>query len=294
MRCGRILSHIMDHDEDICVLDGDLADSNGAIFVHQRHPERFIMAGIAEQSMVSVAAGLAQVGAKPWVFSFAAFLCYRAYDQIRIGLSQGITNVKLVGSHAGGFTGRNGQTHAAINDIAVMASLPHMTIWSPACPADLKFAIEQMNADPSPAYLRLPREPLTDLPAVDKEWYWLAPPQDINVLATGITVHIALMVKESMQQLGISIGVLNVNKIMPLSPQLVNEINAIGKPLVVIEDHYRVGGLESILYAAGVTCDIHEKGWSMTFTGESGDFADILEAGDLNPSRIANEISTII
>jgi len=294
MHCGKILSRIMDEDPDIYVLDGDLADSNGAILVHERHPDRFIMSGIAEQCMVSVAAGLSNVGAKPWVFSFAAFLCYRAYDQIRIGVSQACTNVKLVGSHAGGFTGRNGQTHAAVNDIALMASLPNIKVWSPASPGNLQYAIQQMVKDPSPAYLRLPREPLADLPSQEKEWYWLQPPQAINILATGITVHIALEIKVLLEKMNIVVGIINVNKIAPIPESLVAEVNKIGNHLVVIEDHYRVFGLANLLSVAGVNCKIHSKGWGMEFFGESGDYVDILNAYDLNPSDIAREISNLI
>ena len=116
--CGLHLSRLAETDERIRVLDGDLADSDGALHFAERHPDRFLMAGIAEQSMVSVAAGMASCGLRPWVFSFAAFLCYRAYDQVRVSVSQAGQPVTLVGSHSGGLSSRNGKTHAALNDIA--------------------------------------------------------------------------------------------------------------------------------------------------------------------------------
>ena len=87
-RCGQLLADLAEVDERIRVLDGDLADSDGSIHFARRHPDRFIMAGIAEQSMVSVAAGMASCGLRPFVFSFAAFLAFRAYDQIRICIGQ--------------------------------------------------------------------------------------------------------------------------------------------------------------------------------------------------------------
>ncbi|MBT1695476.1 hypothetical protein KK083_01220 [Fulvivirgaceae bacterium PWU4] len=293
MHCGRMLAAHMKNDEKIYVLDGDLADSNGAICVHQQHPERFIMAGIAEQSMVSVAAGMASVQLKPWVFSFAAFLCYRAYDQIRIGLSQAKMNVKLVGSHAGGFTGRNGQTHAAINDIAVMASLPNIHIWSPACKGDLAYAMDRMLKDEHPTYLRLPREPLGDLPSEPKEWYWLKPARRVTLVATGLSVHIALQVHKLLSKMNMEVGVINVNKIVPLPESLLHSINALCTEIIVIEDHYQVGGLASMLSIHRLSCRIHAKGWGMNFTGQSGDYEEILHHYDLNPHRICQEVLTL-
>jgi transketolase len=139
-RLGKIVSERLTlaaaKDSSIWVLDGDLADSYGADAFAAAHPDRFISAGIAEQSMVSVAAGLAACGIRPWVFSFAAFLTYRAYDQIRVGISQTGLPVALVASHAGGCGGRNGKTHVALNDVALMASLPRIAIWTPADAGD--------------------------------------------------------------------------------------------------------------------------------------------------------------
>src|SRR5687767_4405253 len=105
---GALLPGFAQTHPELVVLDGDLADSDGAIHFARACPERFLMAGIAEQNMVSVAAGMAACGLRPWVFSFAAFLCYRAYDQIRVCLGQTRQPVVLVGSHAGGLSGRNG------------------------------------------------------------------------------------------------------------------------------------------------------------------------------------------
>ncbi len=293
MHCGRMLAAYMNDDPNVYVLDGDLADSNGAICVHHQHPDRFIMAGIAEQAMVSVAAGLASVQLKPWVFSFAAFLCYRAYDQIRTGLSQANMNVKLVGSHAGGFTGRNGQTHAALNDIAVMGSLPNMHIWSPACRGDLAYAMECMLQDEHPTYLRLPREPMGDLPAQPQEWYWLKPARRVTLLGTGLSVHIALQVHKLLAEMNVEVGVINVNKLVPLPDSLLRAINAPGTEVVVVEDHYQAGGLASMLSMQRLSSRIHSAGWSMSFTGQSGDYEDILHHYDLNPHRICQKVLTL-
>lgn len=156
--CGSYLVTKASSNSSIYVLDGDLADSDGAEIFAESLPERFIACGIAEQNMVSVAAGLASLQCRPWVFSFSAFLCYRAYDQIRVGISQTNLPVTLIGSHSGGCGGRNGKTHLALNDIAVMASLPGIHIWAPADSLDTKLAVDTILSKDHPAYIRFPRE----------------------------------------------------------------------------------------------------------------------------------------
>src|SRR5205085_12498689 len=120
-------------DRRIWVIDGDLGDSYGVDDLATRNRSiRFIQAGIAEQTMVAVAGGIAACGLRPWVFSFAAFLCCRAYDQIRICVSQTELPVVLIGSHAGGCNGINGKTHSILNDVAIMSTLPNINVWAPA------------------------------------------------------------------------------------------------------------------------------------------------------------------
>src|SRR4051812_32039274 len=120
-------------DDRIWVVDGDLGDSYGLDDAAIRKlGDRFIQAGIAEQTMVGLAAGLAACGLRPFVFSFAAFLCCRAYDQIRVCVSQTELPVVFVGSHAGGCNASNGKTHSIVNDVAIMATLPNVDVWAPA------------------------------------------------------------------------------------------------------------------------------------------------------------------
>src|SRR5258705_2471990 len=154
---GKYLAALAEQDERIYVLDGDLADSDGAIHFAEKQPERFIAAGIAEQNMVSFAAGMASEGLRPFVFSFAAFLCYRAYDQIRMCVSQARQPVALVASHATGLSGRNGKSHAAFNDLALLLSLPHIDVWAPAEEGELENALETSLVRPCGSYIRLPR-----------------------------------------------------------------------------------------------------------------------------------------
>src|SRR5262245_51699453 len=130
--CGTVLATAARTNESIWVLDADLGDCNGAEKFLMSHPSKFVEVGIAEQAAVSMAAGIAACGGRPFVFSFAAFLCYRALDQIRVCASQTRLPVTLVCSHAGGCCGRNGKTHSALDDLGILAALPSVSIWSPA------------------------------------------------------------------------------------------------------------------------------------------------------------------
>jgi transketolase len=220
-QCGTELAAIAERDERIWALDGDLADSDGAVHFAQQHPERFLMAGIAEQNMVSVASGMASIGLKPWVFSFAAFLCYRAYDQIRVCVCQARQPVVLVGSHAGGQSGRNGKTHSALNDLALMLSLPRLDVWSPADFQDVDFAVRSLVENPRPAYLRLGR-PLVreDVPLLGQAapHRWLRQCQRIALVSTGVASTWALEAAGVLETQGIEVGLLHCLCLSPTPP----------------------------------------------------------------------------
>lgn len=293
--CGKHLSQIMNGRDDMVVLDGDLADSNGAIYVQESHPDKFVMCGIAEQCMVSMASGFAVEGHIPWVFSFASFLCYRAYDQIRVSVSQCNTNVKLVGSHAGGFTGRNGKTHSSTNDIAMMASIPNMRIYSPASPEDTEWAVDQMNNHFGPAYLRLPREPMSSGYWDSDSWTWLTERNSVAIITTGLALHIAQRVQEQCLQIfDTEIGIINVTSIHPLPEDLIEELNQHVDYLIVIEDHVVSHGLAALLRTHAITCKVDPFGWSLAYMADSGDYQDILDNSELNPNIITQHINNTL
>lgn len=288
--CGQYLSELAIEDRRIQVLDGDLADSDGAVHFALKHPERFTMAGIAEQCMVSVAAGMASCGLRPWVFSFGAFLCYRAYDQIRVCLSQSHQPVTLVGSHTGGLAARNGKTHAALNDISLMASLPHMQVWCPGDANDLKFAMHQILADNEPAYLRLPRRPLELLTGEASACRWLGEPQPIALLGTGLGTHLALAVQKQLSQVNLRAGVLHCPQVSPLPLPALAEALEHCELIFVIEDHYKFGGLASLLQQLALPARIISLGWPTDWSGASGDDEDLLQRHELAPDQIARNI----
>lgn len=278
-------------DDRIFVLDGDLADSDGAIHFAQAHPERFLMAGIAEQSMLSVAAGMASVGRRPFVFSFAAFLCYRAYDQIRVGLSQSKQPVVMVGSHAGGLSGRNGKTHAAPNDMALMLSLPNIEVWAPADHLDIDYMLSQLlGRDESchqPAYVRAPRCAITraqNLPSEAGRVRWLRQKQPVTVVSCGVASQWSHEVASQLSRHGIEVGLLHclhVNDLAALRDNLTDV-----EQIFVIEDHNEFGGLASLLRQLALSAPIKAIGWPMDFSGKSGDDDDIRHAYGLSVEQL--------
>lgn len=289
--CGRYLSELAHYDQRITVLDGDLADSDGAIHFAAEHPRRFIMAGIAEQCMVSMAAGMASCGLRPWVFSFGAFLCYRAYDQIRVCLSQSVQPVTLVGSHAGGCSARNGQSHTALNDISLMASLPNMQVWAPADEGDVRFAVRDILGGEMPTYVRLPRRPAEPLPGEPSHYRWLGRPARVAMLTTGLGTHLALAAQAPLATRGLEVGILHLAKIWPLPEDLLSEVLAGVDTLFIVEDHYTFGGLGSIVQHAGSSAKVVGLGWQNDWPGQCGDDEELLELRGPSPRRIATAVA---
>lgn len=288
-QCGKYLSTIARQDEKIWVIDGDLADSNGAISFLENCPDQFLMAGIAEQSMVSMAAGMAQGGLKPWVFSFASFLCYRAYDQIRTCISQTNSNVVLVGSHAGGFTGRNGQSHAALNDIGLLSSLPNFSVWAPGDRADVEYLVNAIIQDNAPAYVRLPREPLPDLPGAPALYRTISREGKVAILSYGIASQLALEAQDILTKHDVAVDFIHCLKIFPLPASLLTVLAAY-EAVFIVEDHYRLGGLSSILnyyQLKNVHSLVH---WESNYTGKSGSFDELVNAYGFHPETIAEKI----
>ena len=288
--CGEYLARVATDDQSIWVLDADLADSDGAEEFAKQHPERFISTGIAEQAMVSVAAGMASCGCRPWAFSFASFLCYRAYDQIRVSVSQTRLPVVLVGTHAGGCGGRNGRTHLALNDVSVMTTLPNIDVWAPADRADARFAVKTILNDVRPAYVRLPRSPQPDLPREPCLARWIGQPSDVAIASYGMSTQWALRTKKLLDSMGIETGVLHFLRVWPIARVEIDRLLRDVRSVFVIEDHYNMGGLADLLRYAGFEGRIDAVGWPSSWSGQSGSDGDLLTFAKLMPTDLAQWI----
>ena len=211
-------------DHRIWVIDGDLGDSYGVDnLANGNLGARFIQAGIAEQTMVALAAGLTACGQRPCVFSFAAFLCCRAYDQIRVCISQTELPVILIGSHAGGCNATNGKTHSILNDVAIMSTLANIDVWAPADSNDAIYAVNQALQSSKPTYIRLPRDPQTSLPGEADVYRWFGKPGPVALVSTGLGTQWAFEVRDRLLKIGIEVPVMHLARLTNIPVEDVGE-----------------------------------------------------------------------
>ena len=287
--CVEELRRLARTDPAFWLLDGDLADSYDATDFEAEFPDRFVMCGIAEQNMVSFAAGMAACGARPWVFSFAAFLAYRAADQVRVSLSQTNMPVVLVGSHAGGCAGRNGKTHMATGDLAVFTALPGISVWTPSDAAETRLAVQTLSRSEGPSYIRMPREDLAELPGEAAPVREILSGGETLIVASGLAAHWALELAGRLAEMGREAPtVLTVARVKPLPERLVERVSA-ARRFYVVEDHVRAGGMaDAIGRAAGRQPD-RWFGWPDGWTG-SGSEQVLREAAGLTTRAMADAI----
>ncbi|MFP4344788.1 MAG: transketolase family protein [Anaerolineales bacterium] len=284
--------------EDIVVMDADLQRSNRTFAFGQAHPERFFDMGIAEADMVSTAAGMAATGMTVFATSFAMFVPGRSYDQIRLQVSYGRANVKLVGVSAGITIGPDGATHQSLDDIALMRQLPGMTVLVPADATEAYYAVEAAAEIEGPVYIRLGRYPTPVLFGADYTFEVGAMPvlrtgDDLVIFATGILGAKALDAAEILADEGLEAAILNVPTLKPLNQASVLEAAA-GKRLVVtMEEHSIIGGLGSaiaeVLAESPGTPPLLRIGLPDCF-GQSGTADELLEHYGLTGERLAEKI----
>ena len=246
---GQALLELGKEHEDIVVLDADLAGSTKTGVFQKAFPERHINCGIAEGNMMSVAAGLAATGKVPFASSFAMFAAGRAFEQIRNSIGYPGLNVKIGASHAGISVGEDGATHQCNEDIALMRTIPGMTIINPSDDVEAKAAVEAAYEMEGPVYLRFGR---LAVPVInDKPDYKfeigkgivLREGKDVTIFATGLCVSETLAAAEKLAADGIDAKVVNIHTIKPLDEELVVKAAQETGKVVTVEEHSVVGGL---------------------------------------------------
>jgi transketolase len=282
--------------EDIWVLDGDLGDSYGLYDDNQRPRfDRFLQVGIAEQTLVAVAAGLAATGKLPWVFSFSAFLCYRACDQIRTCVAQPRLPVVFVGSHAGASTGMNGTSHASLADLGLLSALGGVELWAPADEADVHAAVASLLTSPRPAYLRTSRESVPHLPLAPGAIRTNGGAGRVGLLSTGLASHWANEVAAALATRGV---ILPWGHVARIDDTLLSEWLSMQPSMtdvVVLEDHCVVGGLaDAVRRLAGARHRVHGLGWPRHWHGESGSIDELRRHYALDTPYIASFIDTLL
>ena len=249
---GKTLVELGMENEKIVALDADLCKSTMTCLFEEAFPERHFEIGIAEANMVSIAAGLALCDKIPFVNSFAVFSAGRPYDQIRVSLCIGKTNVKVVGSSCGLSDFGDGATHQGIEDIAIMRALPNMTVLSPADGIETKKMTKAMVEYDGPVYIRILRNEVPDV-TDEKQEFKIGMPslikdgKDIVIFAHGYMVYKAIKAAETLEKQGISVRIVNVSTLKPVDEEAIKKFADGVKGIVTVEEHTIIGGLASIV-----------------------------------------------
>ena len=236
---------------DFLVLDADLAAATKTSMFKKKFPERFFDCGIAEGNMMSVAAGIATTGKTVFASSFAMFASGRAFEQIRNSIGYPGLNVKIGATHAGITVGEDGATHQCNEDMALMRTIPGMTVICPADADEAFAAVEAAINTYGPMYLRFGRYPV---PNLSRE---LIPDykfeigrgityregSDVTIVATGYMVHLALLASDILREEGIDAGVINIHTIKPIDKELLVSAARKSGAVVTAEEHSIIGGL---------------------------------------------------
>lgn len=253
---GEVLADIADQDERIAVLTADLKYSNRTSDFDARHPDRFINVGIAEQNMVTMAAGMATYGYIPYVSTFASFVALLCAEQIRTDLAYPGLPVRILAHHAGISLGFYGTSHHATEDISIMRSIAGLKAIGPCDAASTAMALRATVEEPQPIYFRLGRGREPDVyEAGDGRFEVgkvsrLREGDDLTIVANGITVHAALKAADALAADGIEAAVLDAHTFRPFDGETVVEYVRRSGRLLVAEEHNIQGGIASLCVEA--------------------------------------------
>ena len=249
---GEALLELGKENENVVVFDADLSTATKTSLFAKEFPNRFFDMGIAEQNMISTAAGMATCGKIPYASTFAVFAAGRAYDQIRNSVCYPKLNVKICATHAGITVGEDGATHQMIEDISLMRTLPNMTVISTSDDLQTKWAVKEISKINGPVYLRLSR--LATLIIYDENQKFeigkavqIGEGTDATIFATGVTVSEAIRAQEILENKGIKVRVVDIHTVKPIDKDMVIKCAKETKKLISVEDHNVIGGLGSAI-----------------------------------------------
>ena len=249
---------------DFLVLDADLAAATKTGMFKKKFPERFFDCGIAEGNMMCVAAGIAATGKVVFASSFAMFAAGRAFEQVRNCIGYPHLNVKIGATHAGITVGEDGATHQCNEDIALMRTIPGMTIISPADADEAYAAVEAAINFYGPVYLRFGRFAVPNLTPELKDYKFeigkgvtYREGKDVTIVANGYMVHLAVEAAEMLAKEGIDAGVINIHTIKPLDTELLVDAAKKSGAIVTAEEHTVIGGLgAAVCEALAESCPV--------------------------------------
>lgn len=299
---GNALAELGDKYENLYVLDADLAAATKTGIFKKKFPDRFFDCGIAEANMMGVAAGMAAAGKIPFASTFAMFAAGRAFEIVRNSIGYPHLNVKIGATHAGISVGEDGATHQCNEDIALMRTIPGMTVINPADDVEARAAVEAAIRHNGPVYLRFGRlaAPVFNDPATYKfelgKGIKLREGKDISIIATGLMVSEALAAADILAAQGVDAEIINIHTIKPIDADLVAETAAKTGRVLTVEEHSVIGGLGSAV------CDVLAERQPTKVTkigvndeyGHSGPAVDLLKQYGLCADNIAKTALSIV
>lgn len=249
---GEALLELGKENKNIVVFDADLSTATKTNIFAKEFPERFYDMGIAEQNMISTAAGMSTCGKIPYASTFAVFAAGRAYDQIRNSVCYPKLNVKICATHAGVTVGEDGATHQMIEDISLMRTLPNMTVLSTSDDVQTKWAVKEISKINGPVYLRLSRLATPIIYGENQKFeigkaVQIGEGTDATIFATGVTVSEAIRAQEILENKGIKVRVVDIHTVKPIDKDMVIKCAKETKKLISVEDHNVIGGLGSAI-----------------------------------------------
>ena len=299
---GESLAALADKYPNLVVLDADLAAATKTGVFKKACPERFFDCGIAEANMMGVAAGLATTGKIPFASTFAMFAAGRAFEIVRNSIGYPHLNVKIGATHAGISVGEDGATHQCNEDIALMRTIPGMTIINPADDIEARAAVEAAINFDGPVYLRFGRlaAPIFNDPENYKfelgKGITLKDGKDVTIIATGLMVSEALEAAKMLENDGINARVINIHTIKPLDKDIVCKAAAETGLIVTVEEHSVIGGLGSAVAEAVTECTpvpVVKIGVNDEY-GHSGPAVDLLKEFGLCADNIAATVKKAV
>jgi transketolase len=291
---GQALVALGKENADVVALSADVCNSDFSFMFAEAFPDRFFNVGIAEQALVDVAAGMAYCGKIPFANTFAFLFATRALEMVRTHLCYGRANVKLMAAYAGLSDSFDGPTHHSVNDIAVMRSLPNMTVIVPGDPVAVGKLLPQVASWPGPVYFRMNRDEVPVLfgddyvPVIGRS-VPLRQGGDVTLIGTGLMVARCLEAAEILQaREGIDARVLEIHTIKPIDAEAISLAARETGAVVTVEEHSILGGLGgAVAEVVSNACPIPLKrlGLDDTFA-ESGPYRDLLERYGMSCERV--------
>lgn len=291
---GKALLELGKEDPRIAVLDADLSGSTRTALFGKAFPDRYFNVGVAEQNMMSIAAGLASGGRCVFASTFAIFAAGLAYNAVRQSICYNQLNVKVVATHGGLTVGGDGGTHQMLEDVALMRSLPNMTVVVPADGPETAAATRALHGFEGPAYMRLSRESfpnVTDGTFTLGHCPVLRDGKDLTYIANGVMVSRALDAAEELAKAGIQVRVVNASSMKPFDEVTVLKAARETGAILTLEEHTVLTGLGAAVAsttAESYPVPVRRIGTPDVF-GESGDPWVLLERFGLGPERILKE-----